>query len=94
MIPVPDSPSVKHLPAIIDIPEEFDMHDGDSKWIAVVETWHKQGLTPEVIKTLTPKPGVDTTEALMAVSAILRSWMPQHEHKIAGCAYLMSEWFE
>jgi hypothetical protein len=37
---------------------------------------------------------VDTTKALRAVAACIGDWGPSHEHKEAGVAYLLSEWFE
>lgn len=82
---------VKHLPAWNDIPEDFqrDRHpccDLASKWFA-------SGLDPAA-EGLVPKPGVDGKKALRAVGAVLRSFEPKHEHKIAGAGYLLSQWFD
>jgi hypothetical protein len=78
------------LPPMSDIPEEFKRHHG-TKWNKVVSDWFFLGLKK---CKWTPKPGVDTNKALAAVTACIGDWSPQHEHKEAGCAYLLSEWFE
>ena len=41
-----------------------------------------------------PKEGVDTKKALRHVKAVLGSWEPKHEHKEAGVAFLLNEWFD
>lgn len=38
--------------------------------------------------------GVDHRKALAAIQAALGSFQPKHEHKIAGCGFLLDEWFE
>ena len=48
----------------------------------------------EDLATFKAKDGVDNKKAMAAISAILRSFDPKHEHKEAGVAYLFSEWFE
>lgn len=40
------------------------------------------------------KEGIDGKAALLHVREILQSFEPQHEHKTAACAYLMSLWFD
>lgn len=80
---------IGHLPKYEEIPEEFkkDNHN----WVKFVETWFYQGLKKGLV--MVPKPGVNPNEALRAIKAILASFSPKHEHKMAGCAYLCSEWF-
>lgn len=77
------------LPAMSAIPEEF--HQGSNKWSRVVSTWFFKGLKGA---TFVPKPGIDQATALRHVGAIMGSFEPKHEHKTAGCAYLLSLWFE
>ena len=77
------------LPAWSEIPEEFKRPDG-TKWNRVVSDWFFYGLRNVV---WTPRPGVDASEALARVETCVRSWQPRHEHKEAGCAYLLSECF-
>jgi hypothetical protein len=40
------------------------------------------------------KDGIDATAAWRHISYCLNSWEPKHEHKMAGCAYLLSLWFD
>jgi hypothetical protein len=40
------------------------------------------------------KEGIDRSVAMRHLKCIMSSWEPQHEHKTAGVAYLMSLWFE
>lgn len=79
----------KLLPPIDDIPKEF--HEGNTKWNKVVNDWFFNGLKK---CKWTPKEGIDTQEAIKHIAAIMGSFEPKHEHKIAGCAYLLSEFFE
>jgi len=77
------------LPDWDDIPERFKaMND---RWARVVTDWFFRGLKDA---KWTPKPGVDEVAALRHVKAVMASWEPKHEHKEAGCAYLLSEFFE
>jgi hypothetical protein len=78
----------KLLPAYNDIPEEF--RRGRTKWNKVVSDWFFFGLKNA---NWVPKDGVDQNKALSHVKAIMGSWDPSHEHKEAGCAYLLSEFF-
>lgn len=98
MIPIP---TVNHLDVALgcnalsllppwkDIPDEFKRDR--SKWCQVVSDWFFCGLRD--VKW-TPKSGVDTQKAIAVIKACIGSFEPSHEHKEAGCAYLLSEWFE
>ncbi len=77
------------LPARKTIPAEF-WKDGN-RWHKVASDWFFFGLAKSTWK---PKPGVDKNKALRAITATLGDFGPEHNHKIAGCAYLLSEWFE
>lgn len=95
------------LPAMKDIPDEFVevsscSWDGKttrrcrngkpgSRWLEVISDWFFRGLKDV---EWTPKPGVDPKKALRAIQACMGDWSPSHEHKEAGCAFLLSEWFE
>lgn len=37
--------------------------------------------------------GINRVEAINHIKSILTSWEPKHEHKEAGCAYLLDLWF-
>lgn len=78
----------KLLPAMHEIPKEFQ--DSRTEWNKLVSQWFFGGLKSF---DCVPKEGVDKSAAMKHVAAILRSWEPSHEHKEAGCAYLLSLWF-
>lgn len=40
------------------------------------------------------KPGIDFNLAIRHLTAILHSFEPKHEHKIAGAGYLIEKWFD
>lgn len=77
------------LPKMEDIPEEFKKEN--TKWNKVVSDWFYNGLK---VSKWSPKEGVDLNEAVRHIQAILGSFEPKHEHKMAGCAYLLSEFFD
>lgn len=79
------------LPEMEDIPEEFKGHNA-TPWHKIQSRWFFSGL-PENSKWY-PKEGIDPELAVRHLSACQRSFEPQHEHKEAGVAYLMSLWFE
>ena len=76
------------LPAMSDIPNEFKQWT--NPWVRLAARWFYSGLNGNFVA----KEGIDGRAALRHVGAILRSFEPQHEHKEAGCAYLLSLWFE
>jgi hypothetical protein len=82
--------AMRILPAMKDIPEKFKRWGG-TPWNQVVSDWFFCGLADCEWK---PRAGVDTKAALRAVSCCMTSFEPSHEHKTAGCAYLLSQWFE
>lgn len=79
----------KLIPKWEDIPDEFKcMHN---KWNKVFNDWFFRGL--KNVK-LIPKPGTDCKKAVAHINAVMSSFEPKHEHKEAGCAYLLSNFFE
>lgn len=100
MIPVPevsnedvsfggDAKFFSQFPSYKNIPEEFHKHHG--KWQDLANKWFFEGLTKFDV---TPKEGVDVVKAKRCVRAIICSFTPSHEYKMALVCYLMSEWFE
>ena len=86
------TPSMSELlPPYAEIPPEFKDFNGHNKWLQTTTDWFFCGLTGA---QWTPKEGIDTAVALRHLSAIMWSWEPKHEHKEAGVAYLMSQWFD
>ena len=84
--------NIEHLPPMERIPDRFK-HFRDA-YVRFVSDWFFKGLVKADLEHLTPRSGVDPKAALRAIKAIMVSWEPQHEHKEAGCAFLLSEWFE
>lgn len=77
------------LPAYDAIPDDFKR---GNQWTRVIADWFFSGLGKDT--TIVPKAGIDRIEALAHVRACLGSFEPKHEHKTAGCAYLLSRWFD
>ena len=80
------------LPPYEDIPKEFKDWNHQIQWTKLARNWFYNGLGGDV--KWTPRPGIDTDAALRHIQYCLGSWEPKHEHKMAGCAYLMSIWFK
>lgn len=80
-----------YLPPMSEIPDEFSEPVGGNPWIDLTEQWFANRL--KEIPSFAPNEGVDAEAAYRHISMCLKSYDPKHEHKIAGCAYLMSLWF-
>lgn len=100
MIPVPEINrvdlafgNISHMPKYNDVPDEFRRRNG-TEYNKFVSAWFFSGRTQADMARLKPKEGVDRGKALAAISAILASFEPKHEHKEAGAAFLLSEWFD
>jgi hypothetical protein len=79
----------KLLPAIEEIPEEFQRHNG-TPWNAIQARWFFHGLPVGV--QFKAKEGIDPEKVFRHLRAIQGSYACKHEHKEAGIAYLMSLW--
>ncbi len=77
------------IPKWEEIPAEFKRDRNE--WNDFVQGWFFNGVKDA---TFTPKNGVDKNDALGHCATIMRSFEPKHEHKIAGVAFLLSQWFE
>lgn len=77
------------MPRYNDIPQEFK--DDWKPWPKLVSQWFFKGLDAS---KLVAKKGIDKKLALRHLKAVMGSWEPKHEHKTAGVAFLMSQWFE
>ena len=73
-----------------EIPKEF--FGSKHAAVTVVEEWFYHGL-PKTTK-IVPSTGIDKQTAIRHLKCILGSFQPEHNHKIATVAYLMSEWFD
>lgn len=83
--------NASHLPPMSQIPEEFKRRD--NPYAEFVSKWFFGGRTQDDMNHLVAKPGIDRRKAIAAIAAALSSFEPKHEHKQAGCAFLLSEWF-
>lgn len=90
--------NIDHMPKYSTLPEEFQRER--SPFCNAVQSWFFRGAkgSPAGIEidgvTYTAKPGVDAAQALAAIKSVLSSFEPKHEHKIAACGYMLSEWFD
>jgi len=78
------------LPPYEDLPEEFQRFKTD--WNRIISKWFFDGLPKNT--NFIAKDGINAEKALRHIAAVLRSFEPKHEHKEAGCAYLLSLWFK
>ena len=76
------------MPSYNELPDEFKQRNF---WSDLVSGWFSSGLQSLNLK---PKDGVNSKQALRQIRTVLGSFEPQHEHKEAGVAFLLSEWFE
>jgi hypothetical protein len=77
------------LPGFSLIPEEFVK--SSTKWNRLFNDMFFCGLASI---QLFPQEGVDLVKAQRHIKALMKSTDPKHEHKEAGVAYLMSQYFE
>ena len=81
--------TVTGLPAYSDVPDEFKR--AGSKWNRLFNDMFMCGITS---LKLAPKGDIDPAKAWRHIRALSGSFQPKHEHKEAGVAYLMSQYFE
>jgi hypothetical protein len=77
------------LPLMESIPDEFKQRTNE--WVNRVDDWFFSGIRLGYIEM---KAGIDKKKAFRHLQSIMHSWQPEHNHKVAGVAYLMSMWFE
>lgn len=68
-----------------------DTYKGGSKWAMLAKDWYVNGLNHVTFKL---KPGIDQEKALLHIQAIFAAPSLRPEHKVAGAAYLLAQWFE
>ena len=84
--------ALEWMPLWEEIPEDFRTGDGEAaRWHKIVHDWFYRGLDePQFFL----KPGIDGEVAVRHLQAILGSYAPKHEHKVAAVAWLASLWFD
>lgn len=81
----------KLAPAESDIPGAFwDRFSQRNAWVKIAEAIFFGGKRPR----LKAKAGVDGAAAVRFIQALLRSYEPKHERKMATVGFLLSEWFD
>ncbi|MBA3241614.1 MAG: hypothetical protein H0T60_10360 [Acidobacteria bacterium] len=91
--------NIDHMPNYADLPDSFrnwyrEPHcEAISTWFALGAKPYESGIEIGG-ERYAAREGVDRTAALAAIKAVLASWTPKHEHKIAACGYMLSQWFE
>lgn len=80
--------NVRHL---MPTYEELQKVKVDKKWHDLFNQWFFRGLKSLEIE---PKEGIDKQMALRHIKAVMGSFEPKHEHKQAGVAFLMSQFFK
>jgi hypothetical protein len=78
------------LPSWEAIPDEFK--SGHDEWTRFASHWFGRGLAATT--EFYCKEGIDGATAVRHLQAVLGSYQPKHEHKLAGVAYLSSLWFK
>jgi hypothetical protein len=82
--------TTKGLPDYATIPDEFK-RGPHNKWVKFVsEAFFSGAKNIEV----TPIDGISPGAAFRHIKAMLASFEPRHEHKEAGAAFLMSQYFK
>lgn len=91
--------NIRSLPKWETLPADFKRHNGND-YVEAISTWFflgakriDSGVQIGKMKFVA-KDGVDANKALAAIKACMSSWEPKHEHKEAGCAFMLSEWFD
>jgi hypothetical protein len=105
MLPIPDLTrldttfgNIAHMPKYDTLPEEFRRERGPyckavSNWFFSGAKAHPNGIMIDGV-AFVAKSGVTAGKALAAIKAVLGSFEPKHEHKIAACGFMLSEWFD
>ncbi|MFE5321612.1 hypothetical protein ACFQ88_23180 [Paenibacillus sp. NPDC056579] len=76
------------LPDPEEIPEEF--WNEDTKWHKLAsDIFFGRELSGDIHE----REGIDVHFAARHIKAVLASYQPKHQHKIAGCAFLMSQFY-
>lgn len=84
--------SMRYLPVFKELPEEFQVRPYNEWFIIASSLFYDGGKLTDY--GLVIKSGVDGMQANRLIQSHLRSWKPQHEHKMAGVGYLLSQYYD
>lgn len=83
--------NISHMPTEKEIPKEYMKYPGPKSCRVAAELFYKGGkLSDHGYK---PREGVQAGKATAAIGAILSSFDPSHEMKMAAAGFLIDEWF-
>lgn len=86
------SGTTKSLPDWKNIPKEFrkDIYNG-TVYGRIITGWYTGDPIPDAELAFNPGFREDGKAVYRFINAHLKSFQPDHDHKIAGCAYLLSQ---
>lgn len=84
--------STEHLPKWENIPDEFKVNYPEHPGVTMAAQWFYGTLAGAKLPPV--REGVNEIEAMRVIRAILVSFEPKHEHKMAGVGYLINEWWD
>jgi len=81
-----------YLPWRDVIPAQFFSDHNSARHI--ITQWFFHGMTEQIQESLASKVGIEPHAALRIIRYTMTSRTSEHNHKMAGCAYLLNAWFE
>jgi hypothetical protein len=81
--------TTKGLPDYDTVPEDFKY--GKTKWNMLFNDWFYSGISE---LRFVKREGIDPEKAYDHIQALIKSFGSKHEHKEAGVAYLLSQYFK
>jgi hypothetical protein len=79
------------MPLMAEIPKCYNAFPPKRPSVKFAQAWFYKGIDKP---KFTPRDGIDTTKALRHIKACLGSFELKHEHKMAGVAFLLDQFFE
>lgn len=85
--------ALEFMPAWEDIPDDFKQ---GNDWTRFANTWFNAGLSQRFSfqSVAIDDKRIDASKVYRQLRAIMGSYAPKHEHKIASVGYLASLWME
>lgn len=79
-----------HMPDVKTLPEDYRNERAHACTVAQ-DLFFKGGKMADYGYTC--REGVDQNDAIRAIRAVLGSFQPKHEHKIAAVGWMIDQWF-
>lgn len=84
--------SAEYLPDLDCIPIDYATHYAMKCENSLMTLMLENGMLPKYIDKIFPREGNNIKSITRAITAIIKSTEVTYEHKIYGCAYLLSKW--